>query len=273
MARGRGWAWLRRHDLSVFFLTVFALTWVVWIPRAAGVPMGVLGDLWTWAPAVAAVSSAALSQGRAGVRDLGRRLVLWRVGWIWYLLVLLGPLIFSVLVAAVDVLLGGSWTAARPSALALSLPAIALTLAALTLTDGLGEELAWRGYALPRLLVRHRMLAASLILGVVWWLWHLPLVWTVGAAIEGEPVWLLLVDLLAKSLLFTIVFVHTRGSVLIAILLHASTNLFAVSPAPGTDGDLTLPLIALALKWLLAAVTFAAWYRSTGASWRRSEVS
>jgi membrane protease YdiL (CAAX protease family) len=58
----------------------------------------------------------------------------------------------------------------------------------------------------------------------------LPLVWTAGAAMEGRQLWLLLADLIAISLIFTYVFLGTTGSVLIAILLHAATNLFAVSP-------------------------------------------
>ena len=116
--------------------------------------------------------------------------------------------------------------------------------------------MGWRGYLLPRLLRRYRAVPASLILGLGWWLWHLPLVWTAGAAIEDQPLWLLLADLLAKSLIFTYVFLGTQGSVLFAIMLHASTNLFVVSPAVGPDGDMTLPLVALVLKVGLAAALF-----------------
>ena len=97
-------------------------------------------------------------------------------------------------------------------------------------TDGLGEELAWRGFALPRLLTSHNALVASLILGVLWAAWHLPLVWTESAPLYQQPVWLLLLNMTAKSILFTWVFLHTRGSVLLAALLHATTNLFVVSP-------------------------------------------
>jgi len=113
---------------------------------------------------------------------------------------------------------------------------------------------------------------ASLILGVIWWLWHLPLVWTTGAAIEGQPLWLLLADLLAKSLIFTYVFLGTQGSVLIAILLHASTNLFVVSPAAGPDGDLTVPLTALFVKIVLVVVLFARLPRSFNSDHNRESV-
>jgi uncharacterized protein len=247
---------LRRHDLVVFVLLALALTWAVWIPRALGADVGVLGPLSTWMPAVAAVICAAWLRGRAGLADLGRRLVRWRVGWVWYVVIILAPLLFSLAAAGVAVLLGQSWATVQPIVLTMSVPAILITFVLLVLTDGLGEEVGWRGYALPRLLERHGPIAASLILGVIWWVWHLPLVWTSGAALEGDPVWLLLADLLAKSLLFTWVFLRTSGSVLVAIMLHASTNLFAVSPVPASDGDLTLSLVALALKWVLVAVLF-----------------
>jgi CAAX protease family protein len=99
---------IRRHPLMTFFLLAFGLTWVVWVPRAAGVPVGVVGQVWTWAPAIVALLAAALTGGRTAVRDLGARLVRWRVGWQWYLVVILGPAVFSLVVAGVYVMFGGS---------------------------------------------------------------------------------------------------------------------------------------------------------------------
>ena len=253
---GRGVAQLiRRHSLATFFLLAFVITWIVWVPRAAGVPVGPVGQLWTWAPAVAALGAAALTGGRGALRDLGGRLVRWRVGWRWYVLVLAGPAIFSFAVAGVYALLGGSWTTAMPPALREgSLLLLPLFLLVLALTDGLGEELAWRGFALPRLLSEHNALVASLILGVLWALWHLPLVWTEEAPFYQQPLWLLLLDMTAKSILFTWVFLHTRGSVLLAVLLHASTNLFVVSPVAAEVGGLALLSLGTAAKWALVVV-------------------
>ena len=246
---------IRRYPLVTFFLLVFGITWIVWVPRAAGAQLGIVGQAWTWVPAIAALLAAALTGGRDAVRDLGVRLVRWRVGWQWYLVVILGPAVFSLMVAGVYVLLGGSWSAAGPSALREGpLVLLPLFLVILALTDGLGEELAWRGFALPRLLSRHNALVASMILGVLWALWHLPLAWTEEVPMYQQPVWLFLVDITAKSVLFTWVFLHTRGSVLLAILLHASTNLFAVSPPLTGTSDLTLLLLASAAKWLLAVL-------------------
>jgi uncharacterized protein len=243
---------IKRHPLVIFTVLTFGLTWIVWVPRAAGVPVGTLGQLWTWMPAVAALIAAALTGGREAVRDLLRRLVRWRVAWWWYPVVILGPAAFSAVVAGVYVLAGGSWQQAAPAAFQLSIPALALFFAVLILTDGLGEELGWRGFALPRLLQRWPPVTASVILGLVWAAWHLPLLWTEGASLYGASVWLLVLDICAKSILFTWVFVRTRESVLIAVLLHASTNLFAVSPV--IINDLRLPIVALIAKWLLVII-------------------
>src|SRR5215212_804256 len=247
---------IRRYPLVTFFLLVFSITWIVWVPRAAGAQLGLVGQVSTWAPAIAALLAAALTGGRDAVRELGERLVRWRVGWQWYVVVIFGPAVFSLAVAGVYVLLlGGSWSVAVPSALREGpLVFLPLFFMILALTDGLGEELAWRGFALPRLLTRYNALVASLVLGVIWALWHLPLVWTEGNAMYQQPVWLLLVDITAKSVLFTWVFLHTRGSVLIAMLFHGATNLFLVSPDVASTGDLTLPLLAAVAKWALVVV-------------------
>src|ERR671921_269412 len=67
-------AQIRRHPLVTFFLLVFILTWVVWVPRASGAPLGAVGQAWTWVPAIAALLAAALTGGRGALRELGARL-------------------------------------------------------------------------------------------------------------------------------------------------------------------------------------------------------
>ena len=73
----------------------------------------------------------------------------------------------------------------------------------------------------------------------------------------GGPVWLMFVDLPAKAVLFTWIFLRTRGSALIAALFHGTTNLFAISPWPDMTGGLTVPLLAAAAKWVLVVVLVA----------------
>lgn len=245
------------RSLILYFFLAFFLTWVVWVPRALGVDFGAIGRLWTWIPAVAALVAAALVGGRDAVRPWLRRLLRWRVGWQWYVVVILGPAAFSALTAGAYTLMGGSWSAARPDSFRTPLPMLAIFLLVLALTDGLGEEPGWRGFALPRLLSRYNALVASLVLGLLWAAWHLPLFWTEGSPNSQQPVWLLFLDLPAKSVLFTWVFLRTRGSALLAVLLHASTNLFAVSPMVAATGGLGYPLLAAAFKWLLVLLLVA----------------
>jgi uncharacterized protein len=255
---------IQRHPVATFFVLAFAITWVVWVPRAAAsqgllasdLPI-VVGQVWSWGPAIAALLAASLTGGRAAVRELGARLVRWRVGWQWYLVVLVGPAAFSFVVAGLyTLLLGGSWSAAAPQAFDRRVLALVPFFVVLALTDGVGEEVGWRGYALPRLLARHSALGASLLLGVLWALWHLPLFWTEGYPLYQSPIWLLFVDLPAQAIIYTWIFQHTRGSVLLAILLHAAGNLFAL-PQATIHGDLTLSVLEVGAKGLVALVVVA----------------
>jgi membrane protease YdiL (CAAX protease family) len=125
----------------------------------------------------------------------------------------------------------------------------------LALTDGLGEELGWRGFALPRLLRRIGPVRASVLLGLVWAVWHAPLYWTTGATLEGTPVWLLLVQLPACAVLYTWVFQRTGGSALPAIVLHASLSLFGIS-LPAAD-DWRPYLLFAGLQVVVATVLAA----------------
>jgi uncharacterized protein len=166
--------------------------------------------------------------------------------------------LFSLATAGVFVVLGGSWSEAAPGFLAGNLAWLPVLILVSALTDGLGEELGWRGFALPRLLSRWPPLTASLLLGLVWATWHLPLLWTEGRTLDGHPAWLLFLDLGAKSIIFTWVFLRTRGSVLIAVLLHAANNVFVVSPTASPTGSLALPVTAVGLEWVLAALLLIA---------------
>jgi membrane protease YdiL (CAAX protease family) len=193
--------------------------------------------------------------------------------------VLAGPAALSVTVAGVWVALGGAWAAAAPPSLTEGagggpLPVLTLLLffVALAVTDGLGEETGWRGFVLPRLLERHPALPVSLGLGMIWALWHLPLFWTAGAPLEGRSVALQLLALPALSVLYTWVFQHTRGSLLLAVLLHAASNLWGVAALPPVGQDTTPTLLRIGATWLLAlGVTLAAASRRSASEWPRAE--
>jgi membrane protease YdiL (CAAX protease family) len=239
--------------LLTYLLLAFAVTWVVWAPRALAAQdridagwVEALGGTWTYGPAVAAVLAAAWTGGRPALRELRGRVLRWRVGWGWLVLVVVGlPVGLQAATLALAVPFGAEISELRPT---VGVVALLVAVVALSLTDGLGEEVGWRGYALPRLLERTRAVDASLLLGVVWAVWHLPLLVTPGSYLEGMPLWVLLARLPATSILFTWVFRHTGGSALVAVLLHGALN------ATGGSGPSTRPVLlaGIAVHWAVA---------------------
>jgi uncharacterized protein len=96
-------------------------------------------------------------------------------------------------------------------------------------------------------------MAASLFLGLVWAVWHLPLFWTAGSALDDASPWVLILELPAVAVLYTWVFRRTRGSVLLAIGFHASWNLCTVSAAVAVVEQWRVGVVILGLTWMLAA--------------------
>jgi membrane protease YdiL (CAAX protease family) len=88
-----------------------------------------------------------------------------------------------------------------------------------------GEEIGWRGFALPHLQKRHNALLSTLIVGVLWSLWHLPLVFLTGNPMAQSPlIWF--ISIVAGAFIYTWLYNSTQGSILLVALLHVSENLF-----------------------------------------------
>mgnify|MGYP001322977877 CR=1 FL=1 len=234
----------QRYSLVAFFVLTFLLSWSLWIPAALAshglmtfsVSPMVTGIVGAFAPTIAGLIMTAREEVVPGLRRLGRRLWLWRVGFQWYFFVLLWPALLSLCGTGVAILMG--WPApdfANPPFVTLyPIPPEAaqvgwwfflpfIFLQQLTIGSAMGEELGWRGYALPHLQARTSALYASLILGLLWGIWHLPLYWTVGDARTSMSVGWLLAGLLLEAILYTWVFNHTQGSLLLSLLFHAAT--------------------------------------------------
>jgi CubicO group peptidase (beta-lactamase class C family)/membrane protease YdiL (CAAX protease family) len=250
---------IRRHPLASFFVLTFAIAWIVWLPLviAGGTPTGflvvpqLLGSL---VPSAVAIVLIAMLHGKAGVGKLLRRLLIWRVGvgW-WVAVVLLSAL--PVCALALNVLLGGD----APD-VADTIPAIAfLFLFSIFPGSAGGEELGWRGFALPQLQAVRSALGASIVLGVVWGVWHLPL-YLLGTELRPLslfPVWIVLT--VALSVILTWIYNGTGGSLLMIVLLHAGINLPLTVGFEPVQDDLVQPfLICAALITVAAAVVAVA---------------
>lgn len=254
--------WGRRRPVIAFTLLTLAWSWGIWSllllviapggvthdPPPLALLLVLLGGL---GPSLVGVALTAALDGRAGLRELWARLRDARAGR-WWLALLVIPLTTAALPAL-------RWAAGYPvdagAMLALVGPGLGIGI-----TAGLMEEFGWRGFLLPHLLRRHTPLAATLILGVIWGgLWH-GYADYFGLGDRGWAFWPLMLLLgpallTAWSLVLTRVYQHTRGSMLLAILMHASISssafIFGQTYA-STAEEIAWTAASVALAWLVA---------------------
>lgn len=242
-----------------YFVLAFAFRYgLSFLAATKYIPVG-LGSLFIFGPTVAALVVSAALGGWMEIKQLLKKILIWRVGTQWYLFVFLFPVIARLLAIGIDVLLGGQ-APQFLSAKTVNYPGISPLLLLVVLfainvvVPSLVEEIGWRGFALPRLQERFGVSGASLILGLLWGLWHFhPLNFP-----SYQPVvfWFVL-STIAVSVIFTWLYDHTGGSVLIAALFHASNNVseFVVPVAPlNTGGGITTAYVSLRIIYLLVAV-------------------
>jgi membrane protease YdiL (CAAX protease family) len=259
---------VRRFPLIAFFLLVFGLTWPLLIADAVGshripatrVPVP-LQLLISYQPTVAALLVTWVTGGGSAVRSLLRGLLRWRVGLGWYALAVLGPGLFWLLVVALAAALDGrSMTLLSPEVAGWSTPKLLLSFLPLFLVTTVvnGEEIAWRGFALPRLQADRSALTASLILGIVWGLFHLPLFWTAGSSQASQSIAGFVAGTMALAVVFTWVYNGTSGSILLAYLLHGSINTWTrvLAVAQGGPTVLRIQLVLMVIVAIALIVRF-----------------
>jgi membrane protease YdiL (CAAX protease family) len=208
---------IKQHPLAAFFVLATALSWWLWPLYALDLtPTPMFGA----GPFVAALVVLGLTRGKAGIVDLLRRMGRWRVGLGWYAAALLLPVVVTFTAAAINVFLLGAETSKSAAELG-GWSSLVPTFLILLLVPGLGgtwEEPGFRGYALTRLQRGRSALAASLILGVLWAFWHLPLFLT------GLDTWNESVQIIAWTVVFAWLLNNTGQSVLLAMLMHNMSN-------------------------------------------------
>jgi uncharacterized protein len=235
----------------VFFAAVLGITWVLQLPAVLA-KLGVIEGpverfllpalLGGFGPVLAAVLAARLESGGAGVRALFARFRIGGVGAIWYVVALV---IFAAIYVAGTALYRafGATDAGRW----LYLPENAQHVAAMIMMP-LVEEPGWRGFALPRLQPRYGALRASLLLGVVWAIWH-----TMMFILQGmTPVVFAVasVNIIGGSVIFSWIYNRTRGSLLIATLAHVGVHWN--NPTHALPGELT-PFVVYTVAIAVAA--------------------
>ncbi len=204
---------VKRHPIIAFFVLAYAISWVGWPLYVAGVwPIPFLAT----GPLIAALIVIPITQGRAGLRELGSRMIRWRVGLKWYVVAIGLPLAVLLVTVVLNVALGvGAPSLTRVGPLSTILMVFAVRL--INPLDGpMGEEPGWRGFALPGLQTSRSPLVAALILAPLIAFWHLPLAFVGGM----KPLDFL--GPIAFTFVATWLFNHTGGSVLMTLVMHVT---------------------------------------------------
>lgn len=241
---------------SFFFLT-FAWTWGLWgIVALIREQAPSLGNAFylagAFGPSFAAVVVTLMFTGGVGLRRWLAQCLRWRVGWRWYALAFIAPPLILLAALGVHLALGGA-VPASPYADRV-LIAIAQFVVIAFLGGPLGEEFGWRGYALPALTARIGWRGAGVLIGVAWALWHLPLLFIADTAQADLPIAMFLLSTVGLSVVFARLGVHTRFSVLPALLLHSVINWWSVIVPIGADSRAYSLVASIAIMVALFAV-------------------
>lgn len=203
-------------------------------------------------------------QGKPGVVRLFKRAFNWHIPLPWLLTLLLLPLGMGGIALYLNVLTGGQPPPLPLLAQPLAIPFMFLFI--FFLQGPVPEEFGWRGYLLDRLQTRWSALVASLVLGVIWGLYHLPVFFLEGAALANLPLWAWFIQVVATAVLFTWLYNNTAASLSAALLFHAMVNL-SIQVFPPLDlqagGDPRGFFILTALYVLAAAAVVMVWGAQT----------
>jgi len=248
--------------MVVFLAIAFGIPWGTWIALRVqhasfteGPPLAfMIGAAFC---SVAGVIATYIEAGRSGIKEMAHRCVLYRVSIAWWFYALFLALGVHVVATVVYGAVHGRVGPVRP--LELFHQWWLLYVFAFGLFEGpLAEELGWRGFLLPRLLRNYSPFLASVILGVVWAAWHINM-------FSSPLSWLALftASAVALSILMTVLFLHTRGSVLLAIVMHGSVM-------PGKEiASISFPAAPEPPDWLRAVVVITAAVMVVGITGKR----
>jgi hypothetical protein len=222
------------RNLIFFFLITYGFSWIFWVPQALMQNGFSLPDSFSrlfsspfnpaaFGPLIAAAVLTLWNEGKPGFQAFLKKGVYISFQKRWLLLIfLLPPLIYGVSLC-IAVMFG--WmkfdlaNLTNPGMLPFAFSFI------LFLGGPLQEEFGWRGYALVRLEKRFCVLVASLILGGLWGMWHLPAVFSNTLVVEPHSYWLLVIQITLSSVIFTWIYHNTHQSILAVLLLHTMVNL------------------------------------------------
>jgi len=254
--------WLKDNPIPAFFVLTFLIAWSIWLPLGILAPENILLTLpGAWVPTLSALILIGLSEGQAGAKRFLKKVLHWRVGLQWYLVVLFGVAAVAYLAICMGMLFG---VHAPEISLPNGLPSKVLIgylpvffLINIFVGGPLAEDIGWRGYILPKMRERMSTLSASLIIGAIWAIWHLPYFifpeWN-SAVGNISFLWFALLTI-SWSVLFAWVYVNTE-SILMPVLFHAAINttLGTLGVLGQANGSLVPLVMNTVFTWIAVGV-------------------
>jgi membrane protease YdiL (CAAX protease family) len=227
---------IKRHPLVAYFVLAYALAWMLIPLMSVSLAFGFLA---LFGPAFSAILITRVTEGPMGLKDLWGRVLQWKVNPFAYAIAIFFPPALILIEMGIAYLVGTPVTFFTNGIIGLA-----------TAILFVGEELGWRVYALPKLLEQRTPVTASLILGVLWALWHLPsFIFPLDGVPALGPFPVVALWIMAQTFLFTWLYMNSKGSILIATLFHASINAFTFNGM-----DLTEKWLLQAIIWTVAAI-------------------
>ena len=209
--------------------------------------------LGVYAPAFVALALTALRDGRAGVARLLVPIGKWQVSAGLYLFAVGYMAATKLLAAVIHRVALGAWPTFGDTSIPLMIGGIVVST-----WPQAGEEVGWRGYALPRLAARLGLGAASVLLGVIWALWHLPLFLIPGTGTDGQSFPVYLVHVIALSVAMSWLYWKAHGSLLLVMVMHAAVNnTTGIVPAAVPGAANALSFAASFVAWATVAISWA----------------
>jgi uncharacterized protein len=256
---------LMRHPVVAFFVLTYAISWSIWslmtvLSLVIHTPLGgMLNVTAIFGPTLAGLILTVIGQGRTGGYELLSRLWQPKPRPVWIGVALLLPLSLIAIGVFLAFLLGEAMLSSPASIGWLLL--LGEFIRILFLGGPLGEEIGWRGYALPRLLRDLSPMRASVLLGLVWGVWHAPM-YTIAGTGQNEMLHsggsfpflfvAFVVWTIGLSVLFTWLYKLAQGNLLIVILFHAAVNTAVFLPVFFGVQSGVVPLLNAGLTWVAA---------------------
>ena len=247
----------QKHPLSAYFILAYFLTWIIEIPLALQ-KQGVIREFFpfgihyfaAFGPMLSAIIITSLINGKRGFSELIGRMFKWRVAVVWWLVAIL-PLILFILLSFAFWLIKGTVLNLGILGNIDFLPGLGiLALPLWIITFGFGEETGWRGFALPRLQKNRTALSATLILGLLWFGWHIPAFFYVYKLAIAPG---MLFGVLSGAIVFTWLYNSSRGSILIVALWHGVFN-YTTAATEVKSGVIAAILSTVVMVWAVLII-------------------